>query len=265
MIFKGIMKTFSIVNTKGGVGKSSLTVVVAIVMAIKGLRLLIVDLDDQRSTTYTFIKDKDLLVESDSSYQLMTTDAIITPHIVNDYIHLIPGSDNLVEIDSIDFSIFHTLRERINSLYTGQYDIVFIDAPGHYNQRLITTLTASDYVATPIELEFFSMQAMERMTELIRKVRTSLNGDLHYLGVIPNRVHGFKDNQPVRLIERKTLTEINNSLPENYLFPAICERESIRRIQDDACIDIFNELRKDQDTYQQIEALTNTLIKRIFQ
>lgn len=257
------MKILSIANPKGGVGKSTLTIDVAMMMAIKIQRLLVIDFDDQCNTTNALLNNNGSALLTTSSYHLMTTDDEVEPLIIHDRLQLIPGSDKLVELDTMDFNVFHRLRERIHAHYTEHYDVVLIDAPNAYCQRVEATLTASDFTVTPVELDYFSVQALERMSDLVRKVRAGLNPELIYLGVIPNRVHAIRNEIPVRLIEKETLTALQESLSPGNLFPFVCERQSIRRIQDEDNQDIFTILEKDKHTYRQVEHLTDALIKRI--
>ena len=257
------MKIFSIVNTKGGVGKSTLTVAVAFMMSIRQLRLLVVDLDDQRNTSQALLNGNATTHVPPSSYELMTTDQAIEPTIVREKLDVIPGSDKLVELESMDFSVFHRLGQRLRTLYAETYDVVMIDSPSTYCQRLVATLTASDYTATPIELDKFSLQALDRMSDMIRKVRAGLNSELQYLGVIPNRVNGARNRLPIRVLEKETLQALHESLSSSKVFPFVCKREALRRIQNQTSHDIFFELQKDKSTYHQVEELTDTLIKRI--
>lgn len=212
----------SVAAPKGGVGKTTSLIALAISAAEAGKRVLLVDMDDQGSLSGAMGR-LDEQEPGHSSYELMMGDEPVKPHSTSiENIKIVPASLRLTEIDILnDIELYHRLGERVETLFGQEYDIVFYDTPGNISMRVTAALTGSDFVYSPLELSQFSVDAFETLGDQIQKVRKRLNANLQFLGFLPNRVSKMiRDDEgrslPYVLAQRKVY---NDQFSEN---PTLC-------------------------------------------
>ena len=113
-----------------------------------------------------------------------------------------------------------------------------------------------------MELEEFSTDALQRVLELVNKTKRASNKNLKYLGIIPNKVHTINHGIPVRIIERNTLKRLQEVLGEKSIYPAICNFESIRKLQSSESNKI-KLLTDDVAVFQQLTQLTDRILETL--
>lgn len=183
------MHVISIINYKGGVGKTTLTANIAARLAKRGKKVLAIDLDPQSNLTFYFIKvdtwkDKyqdsktikkwyDNFIERGSISNL--NDLVIIPEevnkLVNENLHLICSHLALINVD-LELAVMlggATPRQQINNflevyshlakglnLLKHLYDYILIDCPPNFNIVTKTAIVASDYYLIPAKLDYLS-------------------------------------------------------------------------------------------------------------
>ena len=176
-------KAIAIFNQKGGVGKTTTNINLAACLAIRGKKVLILDIDPQGNTTSGIGVRK-----RNKDYD--PRKAIIKTSVNN--LDLIPASVDLagaeVELVSVD-GRENALKEGLDKI-KGGYDYVFIDCPPSLGLLTINSLAAVDSVLVPIQCEFYALEGVSQLVSTIELVKKSLNPKLEIQGVILSMFDG---------------------------------------------------------------------------
>ena len=197
-------KAIAIFNQKGGVGKTTTNINLAACLAIKGKKILIIDIDPQGNTTSGVgISKRDLdvttheiLVEDDQHPE----DAVIATGIKN--LDIMPASVQLAgaEVELIQLTgRDKRLKKAIDQLKP-QYDYIFVDCPPSLGLLTINSLTAVDSVLIPIQCEFYALEGVSQLMSTIDIVKKNTNPDLEIQGVILSMFDG-RTNLSIQVVE----------------------------------------------------------------
>jgi cellulose biosynthesis protein BcsQ len=184
----------AIVNNKGGVGKTTLTVNLAHALANRGKRVLIVDNDAQCNAS-SLLVDADVV--TDSLYELYADDETPIERCIYptayENLSILPNSEETAALEiqlnrSIPVSYLR-LRQRLRNYAASNFDFAFIDTPPNWGYFVLATLHAADCVIVPILCSSrFSMEGLTRALSLIETVRDRENPDLRLLRLLVNNV-----------------------------------------------------------------------------
>jgi len=181
----------SVVNQKGGVGKTTSTLNIASSLALIGKNILLIDLDPQGNASSGLGLSKAETKKS-SIYQALTEEKEISDCLYKTTIpnlYLCPSDTNLVgaEIELVGEyareSKLKNILERIGKKGR-EFDLIFIDCPPSLGLLTINALNASDYYLVPTQAEFFAMEGLAQLTNTIKIVKKSLNPKLELLGIL---------------------------------------------------------------------------------
>lgn len=177
------MKTITITNQKGGVGKTTTVLALASGLAHKGYRVLAVDLDPQSNLTYsTGTTDSE-----NNIYALLTGKIDFRTPLKKGKqgFHVIPGSINLANADR-EFNETgreYILKEALEPL-KNEFDYCIIDTPPSLSILPINALTSSSGVIVPMNTDIYSLQGLEQLYRLVQKVRKYSNPELKIEGLL---------------------------------------------------------------------------------
>ncbi|MBK5241134.1 ParA family protein [Clostridium sp.] len=182
------MKTICIFNQKGGVGKTTTNINLCAYLAMRGKKVLTIDIDPQGNTTSGLGFDKKKI--DLSMYDLLTSDISIRETIkecelINN-LYVVPSTMELVgaEVELINRSNRENmLKEKLKEI-DGEFDYIFIDCPPSLGILTINALTAADTVLTPIQCEFYALEGVGQLVNTISLIRKSLNKKLEIEGII---------------------------------------------------------------------------------
>ncbi len=197
-------KAIAIFNQKGGVGKTTTNINLAACLALKGKKILILDIDPQGNTTSGMgISKKGLertMYEVLISDKLEPIDAIIPTRIKN--LDIIPASVQLAgaEIELVQLEGREKRLKKALDKIKGNYDYIFIDCPPSLGLLTINSLTAVDSVLIPIQCEFYALEGVSQLMSTIELVKKNMNTNLEIQGVILSMFDG-RTNLSIQVVE----------------------------------------------------------------
>ncbi|HVI39793.1 MAG TPA: AAA family ATPase [Anaerovoracaceae bacterium] len=197
-------KAIAIFNQKGGVGKTTTNINLAACLALKGKKILILDIDPQGNTTSGMgISKKGLektMYEVLISDKLEPVDAIIPTRIKN--LDIIPASVQLAgaEIELVQLEGREKRLKKALDKIKGNYDYIFIDCPPSLGLLTINSLTAVDSVLIPIQCEFYALEGVSQLMSTIELVKKNMNVNLEIQGVILSMFDG-RTNLSIQVVE----------------------------------------------------------------
>lgn len=180
-------KIISFSNQKGGVGKTSTCVNMAAAIALRGKKVLLIDIDPQGNATTGLGFSKSEL--ENSVYSVLIEDKPITEALQKTEIKgldLLPSSIDLAgaEVELV----YQKNRENKLNFALRQistvYDYVMIDCPPSLGLLTINALASSDSVIIPIQSEYFAMEGLSQLMNSIKLVNQHLNPNLKIEGVV---------------------------------------------------------------------------------
>ncbi|KXB93308.1 sporulation initiation inhibitor protein Soj [Veillonellaceae bacterium DNF00626] len=195
-------KIISIINQKGGVGKTTTAVNLSAYLADKGYKVLLIDTDSQGNATSGL--SKKVKFRSDL-YEVLLNDEIIENAIVKTDVRklfLLPASIDLagaeIEMVSLPRREF-LLKEKLQSI-KDDYDFILMDCPPSLGLMTLNTLVASEFVLIPIQAEFYALEGLSQLVKTIKSVTRRLNPSLDILGILLTMFDG-RTNLSIQVAE----------------------------------------------------------------
>ena len=200
------MRIITVINQKGGTGKTTITMNLGVALALMGKKILLIDLDPQANLTYSFgIRNpKNTIVEV-----LQGKQTIQTILVKKEGLDIAPSSSLLADLEvSIINKIGREqlLQDRLKGLK--EYDYVFIDSPPSLSILTINALTTAGEVLIPLQMEILSLQGLTQLLKTIDEVKNVLNKKLRITGIVVSMYDGR------RRLSSEILNEIKNNLKE---------------------------------------------------
>lgn len=175
------MKIIAISNHKGGVGKTTSTANIGAALAMKGFKTLLVDIDPQCNLSSHFgFHDPEKNI-----YESLMAGTPIPIYQVNEKLYLTPSSLDLAAAD-VDLSqqmMRESILKKLLATIKKDFDFVLIDCPPSLGLLPINAFTAADGILIPVQPEIFSTKGIQRLLEVVGKVREAINPDLKIAGV----------------------------------------------------------------------------------
>jgi len=183
-------KTISIINQKGGVGKTTITFNLAKGLAEKGNIVLVIDNDPQGNLTGAFLNDPTKL--KSNILDLYSNDNTrVSPEKINGNLYLIGANIHLSKISDGEFDIIFRLKEGLEKIKQG-FDYVLIDCLPAFGYLNMAALNAADFVLIPTKPAPFALAGLKDLLATISKVQKRINPDLKILGIVLNLIEGRK-------------------------------------------------------------------------
>ncbi len=175
-------KIISLLNHKGGVGKTTSTINIGAGLVELGKKVLLIDLDPQANLTLSLGIPR----QKYSLYEALRGESELVPVAYKDNFHVVTSSLDLsgAEMELINEAGREYLLRELFELVVDDYDFIIIDCPPSLGLLTLNALTSSDLVYIPLQTEFLALQGLAKMKQVIDKVRFRLNKKLIIGGVI---------------------------------------------------------------------------------
>ena len=219
---QGRARVVTVINQKGGVGKTTTVINIAAQIALRGFRVLVIDSDSQGNCATGLGVDK-------SKVKNTTRDLILSPETAVDSrhatavenLHIIVGDRSLIGLEQEmmrQLGREKRMKEALQPLLA-HYDLVLIDTPPSLGLVTINALVASDGVLVPVQTEYFALEGLALLSGTIREVRSLLNERLGVDGVLLT-MHSQT------LLNKQVAGEVLENFPNLVVKPAI--RRNVR-------------------------------------
>ena len=219
---QGRARVVTVINQKGGVGKTTTVINIAAQIALRGFRVLVIDSDSQGNCATGLGVDK-------SKVKNTTRDLILSPETAVDSrhatavenLHIIAGDRSLIGLEQEmmrQLGREKRMKEALQPLLA-HYDLVLIDTPPSLGLVTINALVASDGVLVPVQTEYFALEGLALLSGTIREVRSLLNERLGVDGVLLT-MHSQT------LLNKQVAGEVLENFPNLVVRPAI--RRNVR-------------------------------------
>lgn len=179
-------KIISIINQKGGVGKTTTAVNLAAFLADKGYKTMLVDADSQGNATSGLSKDVEF---KEMLYDVLLDDASVEEAIVKTDIKklsILPASINLAgaEIEMVSMEDREFLMKKRLDQVKEDFDFILIDCPPSLGLMTLNALVASQEILIPIQAEFYALEGLSQLVKTVQVVTRKLNPGLSILGIL---------------------------------------------------------------------------------
>ncbi|MCX6785116.1 MAG: ParA family protein [Candidatus Komeilibacteria bacterium] len=183
-----MVRIISVVNQKGGVGKTTTAVNLAAYLSALDRRVLLIDLDPQANASSAFgIPHHDL---EKGIYEVMILDPVTMEEILLETklpnLHVAPATANLaganidlVNLERREFRLADNLRRVL-----ANYDYVIIDNPPSLGLLTLNGLTAATDVLIPVQCEYYALEGLSQLLHTINLVQNNLQPHLNILGAV---------------------------------------------------------------------------------
>ena len=186
------MQTISVINQKGGVGKTTTVINLAAGLSQLNKKILIIDLDPQGNAT-TGLGLSNMDNSSDTIYGVLNGTKEISQVIKKtqfENLDIITSNVDLsgLEVETADdsnraFLLKVKLASYLNN-YRGSYDYVLIDCPPSLSLLTVMALVCSSSLLVPLQTEFFALEGLTQLMKTIERIKVSLNPDLKIRGIL---------------------------------------------------------------------------------
>ena len=185
-------KIISIINQKGGVGKTTTVINLAAGLSMKGKKILVIDLDPQGNATTglglsnTASSDKTIYSVLNGNKKI--SEVIQATSLEN--LNLITSNVDLsgLEVETAgDSRRAFKLKDELASILNdsgASYDYILIDCPPSLSLLTIMALVASEEVVVPLQTEFFALEGLTQLMKTIERIKSNLNTSLEIRGIL---------------------------------------------------------------------------------
>ena len=186
-------KVLAFTNQKGGVGKTTSAVNVALSMAVTEIRTLLIDLDPQAnaSTGLSTLFDEpkgtiyDVLLKGNGIKKAITKTSFSHLDLISSTNDLVGAEIELVSIMAREFQLQKALKDVV-----GEYDVILIDCPPSLGLLTLNAFTAASSLVIPIQCEYYALEGLGQLLNTVRLVQRHLNKKLEIVGIIMTMYDG---------------------------------------------------------------------------
>lgn len=193
------MKILSIINQKGGTGKTTTTINLGVALSKKGKKVLLIDLDPQGHLSFSLgVHQEDYTLVNLLSKEATFQQVCVEKH----GLFILPSHQSLTDIEIQLLSFPQRERQLWNCIenHISTYDYVLIDCPPSLSILTVNALFFTQKVIVPMQLEVLSVYGLEQIIQTIEKIQKALNPSLSLYGVLPIMVD-YRKNITKEILE----------------------------------------------------------------
>ena len=180
-------KIVSLTNQKGGVGKTTTSVNLAVSFAVSEVKTLLIDLDPQSNATTGLeqIANEpkgtiyDAIIRGTEAKDIITNTEL-------KFLDMITSTNDLVgaEVELVNVMAREHQLEKVLKSIRKKYDYILIDCPPSLGLLTLNALTCSNSVIIPIQCEYYALEGLGQLLNTVRLVQKNLNRNLEIEGVL---------------------------------------------------------------------------------
>ena len=185
-------KIISVINQKGGVGKTTTVINLASGLSMKGKKILVIDLDPQGNATtglgLSNTENSDLTIYSVLNGNKKISEVVQPTKFEN--LNLVTSNVDLsgLEVETAgDSRRAFKLKDELAAIFNDSralYDYILIDCPPSLSLLTIMALVASDELVVPLQTEFFALEGLTQLMKTIERIKSNLNPSLNIRGIL---------------------------------------------------------------------------------
>ena len=192
----------AVANHKGGVGKTTSVCCIGDALAVKGYRVLLIDLDAQQNLSFSLTQNED---PEQSVYETLVKDRELPVVRVRKNLDLVPASLDLAraEIDMATLIAREGILKSAIAPVLDRYDYIIMDCPPSLGIVTTNALVAADEIYIPLTAEALPMKGLTMLNDVVSEVRRRVNPSLSIGGVFFTRYNNRRLNKEVEVMIRQ--------------------------------------------------------------
>jgi chromosome partitioning protein len=183
-------KVISVINQKGGVGKTTTVINLATALAELGKKILVIDLDPQgNATTGLGVSNKDddkniykIIIGQNNLNSCIQTSCVKNLDLIGSNVDL-SGLEVETASDPKRAFLLKEIFEQNENLFS-KYENIFIDCPPSLSLLTVMSLVVADELIVPLQTEFFALEGISQLVKTIERIKINLNPNLIIRGIL---------------------------------------------------------------------------------
>ena len=180
------MQIISIINQKGGVGKTTSAINLAAGLSQQNKKILVIDLDPQGNAT-TGLGLSNMENSSETIYGVLNGTKEIIEVIKKTQFENLDIITSNVDLSGLDVNRAFLLKVKLTAYLNNSrstYDYILIDCPPSLSLLTIMALVSSNSLLVPLQTEFFALEGLTQLMKTIERIKVSLNPNLSIRGIL---------------------------------------------------------------------------------
>ena len=217
-------RIISVINQKGGVGKTTTVINLATALAELGKKILVIDLDPQgNATTGLGVSNNDdkkniykIIIGQNDPNNCVQRSCVKNLDLISSNVNL-SGLEVETASDPKRAFMLKEILEQNENIFS-QYENIFIDCPPSLSLLTVMSLVVADELLVPLQTEFFALEGISQLVKTIERIKINLNPNLNIRGILltmfdkRNKLSNQVDNEARKYFKEKVYKTV---IPRN--------------------------------------------------